>query len=148
MREICLSKEDFLWIMGNYDKQVKRNEEFNDALNKMCDGFPVWDSENGYLNALLFSLYRIFNIQDEGMNTIDWYLFETGACTGNPCRTTWMNGYMVNVENYSVLYDLLCAEHENKCNKNPKPLDEFYKKNGKKISYEDYCNAKGIVGIK
>ena len=47
-----LPKELFLSTLEKIQKQEARIDEFNTALSKICDGFPVFDSENQYLIAL------------------------------------------------------------------------------------------------
>lgn len=47
-----LPKELFLSTLEKIQKQKARIDEFNTALSKICDGVPVFDSENQYLIAL------------------------------------------------------------------------------------------------
>ena len=48
-------------------------DEFNTALSKICDGFPVFDSENQYLIALRELLK--YTMQDQ-YDYIGWWLYE------------------------------------------------------------------------
>ena len=54
-------------------KQEARIDEFNTALSKICDGFPVFDSENQYLIALRELLK--YTMQDQ-YDYIGWWLYE------------------------------------------------------------------------
>lgn len=56
-----------------YPKQEARIDEFNTALSKICDGFPVFDSENQYLIALRELLK--YTMQDQ-YDYIGWWLYE------------------------------------------------------------------------
>ena len=47
-----LPKELFLSTLEKIKEQEKRIDKFNTALSKICDGFPVFNSENQYLIAL------------------------------------------------------------------------------------------------
>ena len=68
-----LPKELFLSTIENIQKQEARIDEFNTALSKICDGFPVFDSENQYLIALRELLK--YTMQDQ-YDYIGWWLYE------------------------------------------------------------------------
>ena len=128
-KDFVLSKSDFIWAMEEYEKQHNKVQEFNDALDKMCDGYAVFDTENGYMNAFFFILNKIFGIDKTELNTIDWYLFD---CSDGS-RITEKNGYEVNVQGYSMLYDLLLAEYYEKKGDSTL-IEKFYRENGKKAT--------------
>ena len=73
MKKIMLSKETFCSAIKNIQFQREKMSKFNDALDEICDGFVVFDSNNKYLEALLDVLKECMNDKDE---FIDWYLFE------------------------------------------------------------------------
>ena len=68
-----LPKELFLSTLEKIQKQEARIDEFNTALSKICDGFPVFDSENQYLIALRELLK--YTMQDQ-YDYIGWWLYE------------------------------------------------------------------------
>ena len=68
-----LPKELFLSTIEKIQKQEARIDEFNTALSKICDGFPVFDSENQYLIALRELLKH--TMQDQ-YDYIGWWLYE------------------------------------------------------------------------
>ena len=72
IRPMC-PKELFLSTIENIQKQEARIDEFNTALSKICDGFPVFDSENQYLIALRELLK--YTMQDQ-YDYIGWWLYE------------------------------------------------------------------------
>ena len=69
-----LPKELFLSTLEKIQKQEARIDEFNTALSKICDGFPVFDSENQYLIALRELLK--YTMQDQ-YDYIGWWLYGT-----------------------------------------------------------------------
>jgi len=133
-KDMIISKSDFLWIMGQYERQKEKIEAFNDALDKICDGYPVFDPEDGYLNALLFTLKKSFGIQTNNRyeeDTLEWYLFESPRLEdGKRKRIMKIDDVEVDVQGYDMLYDLLVAEY---CSKNGDEtvMNEFLKKYGK-----------------
>lgn len=68
-----LPKELFLSTLEKIQKQEARIDEFNTALSKICDGVPVFDSENQYLIALRELLK--YTMQDQ-YDYIGWWLYE------------------------------------------------------------------------
>lgn len=72
----CISKKTFVDTLKAIQKERKRIEKFNDALDKVVDGYPVLRIGNGYLESLTNVLNEIFGEQDEEYPMIDWWLFE------------------------------------------------------------------------
>ncbi len=68
-----LPRELFLSTIEKIRQQEARIDEFDKALSKMCDGFPVFDKDNLYLIALRDLLK--YTMQDQYDN-IDWWLYE------------------------------------------------------------------------
>ena len=68
-----LPKGLFLSTLEKIQKQEARIDEFNTALSKICDGVPVFDSENQYLIALRELLK--YTMQDQ-YDYIGWWLYE------------------------------------------------------------------------
>lgn len=91
-----LSKEVFCRAIKNIKEQQARTSEFNDALDKICDGFPVFDVNNLYLESLL-------EVLKESMNDIDdyisWWLYEDVE------KTVW-----VTKDNKTITYNLNTPE--------------------------------------
>lgn len=73
MNQYMLPKELFLSTLEKIQKQEARIDEFNTALSKICDGVPVFDSENQYLIALRELLK--YTMQDQ-YDYIGWWLYE------------------------------------------------------------------------
>ena len=100
-----LLKELFLSTLEKIKEQEKRIDEFNTALSKICDGFPVFDSENQYLIALRDLLK--YTMQDQ-YDYIGWWLYEAPDAG----YTIWWDdedGKEVSVDltEPSALYDYL-----------------------------------------
>ena len=72
--EPVLTKEDFCKIIAMIQEQQKKISDFNDALDKICDGWPVFDTENKYLEALLLTLKEAIG---DKYDYISWWLYET-----------------------------------------------------------------------
>lgn len=68
-----LPKELFLSTLEKIRQQEARIDEFNLALGKMCDGFPVFDKDNLYLAALRDLLKHTMHDQ---YDNIGWWLYE------------------------------------------------------------------------
>lgn len=68
-----LKKDTFVYAINAIQEQRKKNEEFNDALDKICDGYPVFDVNNKYLEALLKIMKEEMHDDDD---FIGWYLYE------------------------------------------------------------------------
>lgn len=68
-----LPKELFLSTIEKIRQQEARIDEFDKALNKMCDGFPVFDRDNLYLLALRDLLKYTM---DDQYDNIGWWLYE------------------------------------------------------------------------
>ena len=108
-----IPKELFLSTLEKICAQRAKIEEFNNALSKMCDGHPVFDRENLYLEALLDLLK--FTMKDKYDN-IDWWLYE--APTADCYKIWWDEGgkeVTRDLTTLSNLYDYLVeiAEEEN-----------------------------------
>jgi hypothetical protein len=129
MNHPVLSKNDFCEIISNIKKQQEKNHKFNEALNDICDGYPVFDSDNGYLASLLLVLNRLFKqVPNDETNTIDWYL-----CQNTHYMEMKIKGegvYSVNVDTEELLYELLCAEYYDKESSDLNATTAFFKKFG------------------
>jgi len=102
-----IPKELFLSTISKIQKQEKRMDEFSKALSKVCDGFPVFDKNNLYLEAL-FDLLK-YTMQDKYDN-ISWWLYEAPDAG---YTISWEeNGEKVSVDltEASALYDYLVGE--------------------------------------
>lgn len=99
-----LPKELFLSTIEKIRQQEARIDEFNKALNKMCDGFPVFDKDNLYLLALRDLLKYTM---DDQYDNIGWWLYEAPE---TDYTISWEeNGeeVSVNLTEASALYDYL-----------------------------------------
>lgn len=99
-----LPKELFLSTIEKIRQQEARIDEFNKALNKMCDGFPVFDKDNLYLLALRDLLKYTM---DDQYDNIGWWLYEAPE---TDYIISWEeNGeeVSVNLTEASALYDYL-----------------------------------------
>ena len=135
--EPVLTKEDFCKIIAMIQEQQKKISDFNDALNKICDGWPVFDTENKYLEALLMSLRRIFNIDDNDQyNTLDWYLFEAGDE-----KLQFFENYKLNINTPEILYDILITEKKWKEDNDIEPTRKYFKEHG----VPDDTDAKRVI---
>lgn len=103
-----ISKELFISVIDKIQKQQKKVEEFNDALDKICDGWPVYDTDNEYLNALLDVLNEEFH--DEG-DTIGWWLWESSekkiGVPNDEGKIVWYQ-----IESKEQLYDYLVGNYK------------------------------------
>ena len=100
-----LPKELFLSTLEKIKEQEKRIDKFNTALSEICDGFPVFNSENQYLIALRDLLK--YTMQDQ-YDYIGWWLYEAPDAG----YTIWWDdkdGQEVSVDltEPSALYDYL-----------------------------------------
>lgn len=68
-----ITKELFINVINNIRKQEKRVDKFSKALSTICDGHPVFDTNNLYLKSLLDVLKATFDDQDD---YITWWLWE------------------------------------------------------------------------
>jgi hypothetical protein len=130
MTDIIINKSEFCKIMKQIKEQHQSMQEFSNALNKVCDGFVLFDSDNKYLDALLFVLNKIFNLKDSNCGTtLEWYLFE-GTGDNKQDHKIWFENYEVNIDTDEKLYDLLITEKINTETNNIEPTREFFTKYG------------------
>lgn len=103
-----ISKELFISVIDKIRKQQKKVEEFNDALDKICDGWPVYDVDNEYLNALLDVLNEEFHDKSD---TIGWWLWESSekkiGVPNDENKIVWYQ-----VESKEQLYDYLVGNYK------------------------------------
>ena len=129
MTKTIIIKEEFCKIINNIQEQRNKNEKFSKALEEICDGFIVFDSDNKYLESLLYLLSKTFSIEpDSQYNTIDWYLFE-GIGKENKHEMSF-EGLTVNITTPEMLYELLLTEKANNEDNDLAPTREFFKKYG------------------
>jgi len=69
-----ITKEVFIKIMGQIQKQDKIDKEVSKSLELVCDSWVMFNTKNLKYDALLHLLKEIFN--DEG-EWIGWWLYET-----------------------------------------------------------------------
>lgn len=105
-----ITKELFVRIMGEMTQERERIEKFNDALGLVCDGYPVVELGNGYLNALIDTLNAYFNEENEEYPTIEWWLYEN--VEKKIKVKTKEEELELDVTNAEDLYDFLMAKKE------------------------------------
>ena len=146
MQKINITKEEFLHILKKIRKQKAKTEAFNKALDSMCDGYIVFDTNNEYLDALLFVLSKMFfQVPNSEFNTIEWYLFESAGKDNE--HTMYYAGHEININTDELLYELLCAEFEQRANNNDEPIVNLFKTKGSPISQEDYFKKYNISSV-
>ena len=130
MQKLNITKEEFLLILNNIRTQKRKNEKLNDALDDMCDGYVIFNSNDKYLESLLMALNRIFYQPDDDIhNTIDWYLYGNDSNYDNSHIMT-VDGYDVDINTDELLYELLAVEFEAYANGNNEPLTRFFRERG------------------
>lgn len=144
MQKLNITKEEFLKIINDIRTQQEKMERFNKALDEMCSGYILFDAENKYFEALLFTLSKMFyQTPNSEFNTIDWYLFE-GIGDENE-HTMYYEGYEININTDELCYDLLCAEFEQRANGNDEPMLKLFKAKGSPIDEEEYYKKHNII---
>ena len=94
-----ISKELFVEIIENIQKQEEKNDRFSKALSEICDGHPLFDVNNLYLTSLLKVLNAIFH---DSFDSVEWWLWEDVE------KTIWLaDGSPVDVSTPEKLYDYL-----------------------------------------
>lgn len=75
-----ISKEEFIKLLTEHNKQAERLDKLSDA------GLQIWDSEVIEYGACLFD--RLLNVlfTEEGVDWIDWWLYEKA---GRPDMKAW-----------------------------------------------------------
>ena len=94
-----ITKSTFVNVVNNIRKQEKRVDKFSKALSQICDGHPVFDTNNLYLKSLLDVLKETFNDQDD---YITWWLWEDVE------KKVWPeDGTEIDLSTPEQLYDFL-----------------------------------------
>jgi hypothetical protein len=106
-----LPREQFVRAIDNIRAQEKRVSEFNEALNKICDGFPVYDVNNRYLAGLLDILKYTM---DDKYDYISWWLYEAPNAGYTIYWTENGKEVSCDLEDINVFYDYLVSEAENR----------------------------------
>lgn len=146
MQKLNITKEEFLKILNDYRTQKEKTEKFSKAIEDMCSGYVVFDSENKYLEALIFTLSKLFHqTPNEYSNTIEWYLFEYVGEDNEHCM--FYNGYELNVNTDELFWELLCAEFEQNANNNDTVMKELFKSKGIAITQEEYHKKHNIHSV-
>lgn len=102
-----LPRELFLSTIEKIRQQEARIDEFDKALSKMCDGFPVFDKDNLYLIALRDLLK--YTMQDQYDN-IDWWLYEAPDAGYTVSWEEDGKEVSVDLTEAGALYDYLVEE--------------------------------------
>ena len=100
-----ISREIFLSTLDKIRRQDARIEEFEDALQKLCDIRPAFDQGNLYLVALLELLQYTTNDKSD---VIGWWLYE--APKDDPTISWIEDGVEISrtLSSLDALYDYLC----------------------------------------
>ena len=99
-----LPKELFLSTIEKICQQDARMDEFNKALSKVCDGYPVFDSDNLYLIALRDLLNYTM---DDKYDNIGWWLYEAPDTDHTISWNEDGKEVSVDLTEPSALYDYL-----------------------------------------
>lgn len=100
-----ISREIFLSTLDKIRRQDARIEEFEDALQKLCDIRPAFDQGNLYLEALLELLQYTTNDKSD---VIGWWLYEAPK---DDSTISWIeDGVEISrtLSSLDALYDYLC----------------------------------------
>lgn len=125
-KTILITKEEFVKIMENIEEQSQRLRDFDAALSKMCDGYPVFDTDDKYLESLLFLLVRVFGEDDlQDFDTIEWYLYDSGDD-----KTLYYDDYVLQINSLEELYNYLCAEYDFRINHIENALIDYFRLKG------------------
>ena len=108
-----ITKELFIRAMNEIVKEREKIEKFNDALGLVCNGFPVVELGNGYLDALLGILNAYFAEEDDEYPTVEWWLFED--CEKKIWIYSGEEKLELDVSEAGDLYDSLMIQKERKC---------------------------------
>ena len=61
MSKVSLTKEEFVRYLNKIQHDIKRRKDFNDAVDKICDGYPVVELGNEWLDVSLELLSKAMN---------------------------------------------------------------------------------------
>ena len=101
-----ITKKLFVDVLKNIQKQEKRVSKFSKALGEICDGHPVFDTDNLYLKSLLDILKVTFDDRDD---YITWWLWEDVE------KKVWLqDGVEIDLKTPEKLYDFLVDNMNNK----------------------------------
>ena len=98
-----ISKPLFVQTLKNIKEQSQKIDEFNGALETLCDGYVVFDANNRYLESLLDVLREVFNDEED---YIGWWLYEEVE------KVIWIDNQKLDVSNPGVFYDFLTDAEE------------------------------------
>lgn len=103
-----ISEDLFIKTIENIQKQQEKVDRFNKALDELSDGYPIFDSNNLYLESLLEILKSVFHDENEW---IEWWLWE------NVEKTVWFDdGTEIDLTSSKSLYNFLIQNMiENGC---------------------------------
>ena len=77
MSKVSLTKEEFVKYLNKIQHDIKRRKDFNDAIDKICDGYPVIELGNEWLDTSLELLSKAMNDKPDKHGTlIEWWLYE------------------------------------------------------------------------
>lgn len=77
MNKVSLTKEEFVRYLNRIQHDIKRRKDFNDAVDKICDGYPVVELGNEWLDVSLELLSKAMNDKPDKHGTlIEWWLYE------------------------------------------------------------------------
>ena len=109
MSKLAISKETFIKTLNLIKEQQAIDDAVGDALETVCGGWVLFNSENKNLEAILMVMQEICN--DVG-DYIGWWLYESGEkIVYESCEDTTVEPTSWNVEDPGDLYDFI-LEHQ------------------------------------
>ena len=76
MSKVTLTKEEFVKYLNQIQRGIKRRKDFNDAVDKICDGYPVVMLGNEWLDTSLTLLSKLMNDEPDQHGTmLEWWLW-------------------------------------------------------------------------
>lgn len=125
--ELILKKEEFAQIIRNIEEQDEKMRAFDEALGQVCDGYPVFDVNNKYLESLLFLLDKVFGAGVACRNMVEWYLYDS-----DEERMMYYGGYEANLNTPELLFEYLESEYRFNHLNEANAVREFFENNGEK----------------
>lgn len=124
MSKVTLTKEEFVKYLNQIQRGIQRRKDFNDAIDKICDGYPVVELGNEWLDVSLELLSKAMNDKPDKHGTlVEWWLYEAKEGEkylyfSNPAENQSITGHQsgqtvkVSINTPEELYDYL-ANREN-----------------------------------
>ncbi|MDO4501398.1 MAG: hypothetical protein Q4B60_09055 [Erysipelotrichaceae bacterium] len=103
-------KSMFLEGINALLNQKEINRKIDDALDEICDGYPVFTGTTDIETSYVKVLGNLFKLPDIAIDYIYWFLYEDGG------EVTFDNGTSIMIKTAEDLYKLLTLEDEDEDN--------------------------------